>query len=47
MGTVVIEKDEFGLTKQPVTSEVEPVSRFTFTNSNGVSVQVYITNITL
>lgn len=45
MATVRIVKDEFGLTKQPVTNEVETVSRFTFSNSNGVSVQVLVTDL--
>lgn len=40
MEKVRIVEEEFGLTKQPSTQETEQVKRFTFTNRNGVSVQV-------
>lgn len=40
MGQVKIVEDEFGLSKQPVSLETEMVKRFTFSNDNGVSVQV-------
>ncbi len=37
---VQIIEDEFGRTKQPSSSETEAVRRFTFSNQNGVTVQV-------
>jgi len=37
---VRIVEDEFGRTKQPSTSETEIVRRFTFSNGNGVTIQV-------
>lgn len=37
---VQIIEDEFGRTKQPSSSEEEIVKRFTFSNGNGVSIQV-------
>lgn len=40
MGKVQIVEDEFGVTNQPALQETELVKRFTFSNENGVSVQV-------
>lgn len=40
MGKVEIVEDKFGVFKQPAGQETEPVKRFTFSNENGVSVQV-------
>lgn len=40
MGKVQIAEDQFGVTKQQDVEETEPVKRFTFSNENGVSVQV-------
>lgn len=40
MGKVTIVEDTFGVTKQPITGVEETVKRFTFSNENGVSVQV-------
>jgi len=37
---VQIVEDEFGRTKQPSSTETQVVRRFTFTNRNGVSVQI-------
>lgn len=45
MGKINIVEDEFGLTKQPVTLETEIVKRFTFSNDNGISVQVNMKNL--
>lgn len=42
MATVKIVEDEFGTVTQPITLEIQSVKRFTFTNENGVSIQVKI-----
>lgn len=38
--SVTINEDIFGYTKDPISGESEMVKRFTFTNQNGLSVQV-------
>jgi len=40
MGNVTIVEDTFGVTNQPITGAEETVKRFTFSNDNGLSVQV-------
>lgn len=40
MGKVQIVEDTFGFMQDPITGQRENVRRFTFTNDNGVSVQV-------
>lgn len=40
MGKVRIVEDEFGYMQHPVTAEGQQVKRFTFSNDNGVCVQV-------
>lgn len=40
MGIVEIVEDAFGYMQNPISGEGEQVSRFTFSNDNGVTVQV-------
>lgn len=40
MGKVQIVEDEFGCMQDPITGATENVRRFTFSNDNGVTVQV-------
>lgn len=40
MAKVEIVEDSFGYTQNPISGEGEQVRRFTFSNDNGVSVQV-------
>lgn len=40
MGKVQIVEDEFGRMQDPITGATENVRRFTFSNENGVTVQV-------
>lgn len=37
---VTITEDEFGYTRDPITGDAQLVKRFTFSNANGLSVQV-------
>lgn len=46
MAKVTIVEDVFGTTTQPITGVQEAVKRFTFSNENGLSVQVSIALIT-
>lgn len=46
MAKVTIVEDVFGTTTQPITGAQEAVKRFTFSNENGLSVQVSIAVIT-
>lgn len=38
--SVTITEDAFGYTRDPITGDDQMVKRFTFTNENGLSVQV-------
>lgn len=40
MANISITEDEFGYTRNPISDDGEVVKRFTFTNENGLSVQV-------
>lgn len=40
MGYVTINEDDFGSVADPITGENQLVKRFTFTNENGLAVQV-------
>lgn len=37
---VTISEDEFGYTRDPISGDGQSVKRFTFTNENGISIQV-------
>lgn len=45
--TVTITEDEFGYTRDPINGDGQSVRRFTFTNENGLSVQVITYGATL
>lgn len=38
--SITIFEDEFGFTNDPISSEGQSVKRFTFTNANGLSIQI-------